>query len=528
MTPIPGPIAGLVACGLLLAAVACGSNGASGTPDVKAEATPDVQATLTALAQGVELGSPTPTVVPAEARIAALSFGSGHRNVSQDWDQFHAEFDSWREGLVACNASSVRSSLQGFAGHFAGVSQAARALPRPRVVRGLADALIRAAELEEEALRLLRDTWQPGEATVITATTNNKGSNDSDDSNNSTSLIAASPFGRVDIARSASSALRQEVVDALSDRLERTDPQSLENIGEFVATFNSTDAAWDQFHQQYDSFRRSEGQLTSGEIIDRLGLLIDQFRGIVVAIRQVPTTETTRGVADALAQAAEEEDLALRRLRSTFQLVGETSNGESEVTVAEAETSSTANPGEAGAGTFIATDPELFHAFDAQLVSSNAARLQARHILEDILEDISEETGVLVEGFIGQYQLLIQEWDDFHTDYDEWRQSEGGCDRSKANDTLGRFTVTFGNIATGVRGLPAATVLRPLGEILVEAAEREERALRVLRDTWRPYDVDIYAGLDQERATAGKLRRQVAVGIQELLERFGISPGELN
>ena len=524
---------------MLLAAVACGSNGATDTPASGPQPTPDVQATLTALAQRAELGTPTPTVVPAEARTAALNFASGQRNVSQAWDQFHAEFDSWREGLVACNASSVRSSLQEFAGRFAGVTQAARALPRPGVVRGLTNTLIRAAEQEEEALRLLRDTWQPGEAAaqVTTDTLDDPGADNSDDPINSTAMTAASQFEGVDIARSASSVLRQEVADALSDRRERTAPESLEKIGEFVATFNTTDAAWDQFHQEYDSFRRLEGQFTSGEIVDRLGLLIDQFRGIIVAIRQVPTTVTTRNVSNALAQAAE-EDLALRRLRGTFQLDGGPANqrsaeaaattggsGESET---ETATSSTGNSEERAPVTFVASDPGVFEAFDAQLVSSNAARLRARHGLEDILGDISEETGFVVEDFLGQYRLLVQKWDDFHKDYDEWRQSEGGCDRSKAFDTLGRLTGAFANIATDVRSLPAATVLRPLGEILVEAAEREERALRVLRDTWRPYDVDVYARVDQERSTAGKLRRQVAVGVQELLERFGISSQELN
>ena len=538
MTSKIGLIAGLIATGLLLAAVACGSNGGTDTPAGGAQPTPDVQATLEALAQRVELGTPTPTAVPAEARIAALNFASGQRNVSQNWDQFHGEFDSWREGLVACTASSVRSSLQGFAGRFAGVAQAARALPRPGVVRGLADTLIRAAELQEEALRLLRDTWQPGGVAVLLVTAGDDGVDNSDDPNSSTPLAAVSQFEGVDIARSASSVLRQEVADALSDRQERTAPGSLERISEFVATFNSTDAAWDQFHQEYDSFRRSEGQLTSGELVDRLGLLIDQFREIVVAIRQVPTTDTTRDVADALAQAAEDEDLALRRLRGTFQRDGVPANGvpgeavapsgevgESEEPVA---TTPTGNSGGEGVGTFTATDPGLYDAFDAQLVSSNAARLVARRNLEDILDDISEETGVVVEDFTEQYRLLLQEWNDFHKDYDEWRRSEGGCDRSNAVDTLGRSTVTFGNIATEVRSLPAATVLRPLGEILVEAAEREERALRVLRDTWQPYDAEVYRALDRERDTAGKLRRQVAVGIQELLERFGISLEELN
>ena len=528
-------IAGLVASGLLLAVLACGSNGEIGAPTGGPSPTPDAQATLTALAQRVEFGTPTPTAVPAQDRMAVLNFASGQRNVSQDWDQFHTEFDSWRENLAACNANSVRSSLQGFASRFAGVTQAARVLPRHRVVRGLADTLIRAAEQEEEALRLLRETWQPGEAAVLPADADNDGADDSDDSSNSNPPTAGSPFGRVDIARSSSFVLRQEVADALADRQERTTPESLDSIGEFVAAFDAIDTAWEQFHQDYDSLRRSESRLTSSEIEGRMGLLIRQFRGVVVAIRQAPTTPTTRGVADALAQAAEKEDLALRRLRDTFQREEKPGSGVSAEAPAspegtgelegEAPTSGAGNAGEVGTVTFTFADQGVF---DVQLVASNAARLQARRDLEYILEDISPETEAVVKEFTGQYQLLLQEWDDFHQDYDEWRRNEGGCDRSRVVDTLGRFTVAFGNIAAEVRGLSAAAVLRPLGEILVEAAEREERALRVLRDNWRPYDADIFAGVDQERAAAGKLRRQVAVGVQDLLERFGVSSEELN
>ena len=437
-------------------------------------------------------------------------------------------------GLVACNASSVQSSLRGFAGRFTRVTEAARALPRDGVIRDLADTLIQAAEQEEAGLRLLRDTWQPGNVAIMPATADNDLADNGNDLDNSNVSVEASPFEAVDIARSSSSVLRQQVADDLNDRKERTTPESLDNIGEFVAVFNTTDAAWDTFHQEYDAFRSLEGQLTSGEIVTQLGLLIDQFRNIVISIRQVPTTETTRDVVDALAQAGEEEDLALRRVRGTFQRNEGLTNGESAASSGENggfegdnAASSTGSSEEGSEGSFTALDLGLFDAFDAQLVLSNAARLQVRHSLEDILEAISEETEIIVEDFSVPYQVLLQGWNDFHKDYDEWRQTEGGCDRSKAVDTLGRFTVTFGNIASNVRILPTAAVLRPLGEILVEAAEREERALRALTDGWRPFEVQVYRTFDQERSAAGKLRRQVAVGLQELLERFNISSDEL-
>ena len=74
-----------------------------------------------------------------------------------------------------------------------------------------------------------------------------------------------------------------------------------------------------------------------------------------------------------------------------------------------------------------------------------------------------------------------------------------------------------------MRDLPRATFLRPLGELMVEAAEREESALRELRTSWRPFDPQAFQTLDRQRNTSGKLRRQVALGIAELLESYGIA-----
>ena len=539
----PQLVIAIVSAGILMAA-ACGSDEASPSSDGVPAATPEVLATITAQARTVDRGTPTPTAVPAVARAVALEFDAAHRAISDDWDQFHADYDSWRAGLVACTANSVRSSLQGFAGRFAEITEDARALPRPEVVRELANTLIQATEQEEEALRQLRDTWQPGEIviTAAPALAQEDLEDESEQLDSSNSPATVFVFEQFDIARAAASSRRQEVEDALSDREVRTTPAAVASVGEFVATFNAIDPAWDEFHRQYDLLRSEEGQLSSAETVSRLGLLIDRFRDIVVTIRQLPTTLTTRPVADRLAQAAENEDLALRSLRDTFKLGEESPAGATaepadspepvESSGADQEmgegdsTSSEGNPGTEGGVIFTVIDPTLFDAFDAQLVDTNRARLSARRILEDILEDISEETQAEVKDFTGPYKLFLRDWDSFHTEYNEWRRTEGGCDRSKATEILARFTVSFSKIASAARGLPAATVLRPLGEILVEAAEREERALRELSNTWRPNDAEVFQTLDQERSSAAKLRRQVTTGIQELLERYGILPGE--
>ena len=58
---------------------------------------------------------------------------------------------------------------------------------------------------------------------------------------------------------------------------------------------------------------------------------------------------------------------------------------------------------------------------------------------------------------------------------------------------------------------------------MVEAARLEQQALNELRNSWEPFDAGAFQGLDRERGTADKLRRQVTLGLQELLERYGIS-----
>jgi hypothetical protein len=101
--------------------------------------------------------------------------------------------------------------------------------------------------------------------------------------------------------------------------------------------------------------------------------------------------------------------------------------------------------------------------------------------------------------------------------------TEGGCDRAEVTAAIGGFALRMGDIAASARQLPKARPLRSLGELTVEAAQREEEALRELRGVWSPFDASVYQGLDREITASGKMRRQVSLGILELLDRYGIS-----
>ena len=490
----------LLTGGVLLAAIACGSSSPAATGSVSTPIpTLDIPATVSAKGPAVPVRIPTATPVSPEVRQIAQQFNTGYDAINQEWDQLHQDFDAWRQGLITCDPSAVQASLVRFSGSIAGTTETARSLSRHSSVRGLADQLILAAEQEEEALRLLRDTWKPDlgeEEPEPEATSNGSDSDDSDASEQDESSV----FEGVAVARSAASAIQKRVADQLSDLQQQTTPAAKDKVDDFDAAVQSASSDWDRFHRNYDSFRTVQGGLTSEEAADRLGDLVNEFTDVVLAIRDLPSTPSTDRAALLLANAVEDEDLALRMLRGAIPN-GEEGNGEAPAT----------------------GEPTLFDLFDVEVVDANAARRQAGLELASALESVSSDRRNAIEAFVTQYTALNEEWAAFHGDYDGWRSTEGGCNRTKAVQALGGFAIRASELSGDVRDLPRATFLRPLGELMVEAAEREEGAFKELRTSWRPFDPQVFQTLDRQRNTSGKLKRQVALGIQELLESYGIA-----
>ena len=478
----------LLTGGVLLAAIACGSSSPAATGSVSTPIpTLDIPATVSAKGPAVPVRIPTATPVSPEVQQIAQQFNTGYDAINQEWDQLHQDFDAWRQGLITCDPSAVQASLVRFSGSIAGTTETARSLSRHSSVRGLADQLILAAEQEEEALRLLRDTWKPDLG-------------EEEPEPEASEQDESSVFEGVAVARSAASAIQKRVADQLSDLQQQTTPAAKNKVDDFDAAVQSASSNWDRFHRNYDSFRTVQGGLTSEETADRLGVLVNEFTDVVLAIRDLPSTPSTDRAALLLADAVEDEDLALRLLRGAIPN-GEEGNGEAPAT----------------------GEPTLFDFFDVEVVDANAARRQAGLELASALESVSSDSRNAIEAFVTQYTALNEEWAAFHGDYDGWRSTEGGCNRTKAVQALGGFAIRASELSGDVRDLPRATFLRPLGELMVEAAEREEGAFKELRTSWRPFDPQIFQTLDRQRNTSGKLKRQVALGIQELLESYGIA-----
>ena len=143
----------------LVALVACGDDSSSG-PTAGGLNTPDIQATVTALAQS-QAQALTATPVPESARQDLMAFSAGHQSTSAAWDEFHQGMDQWRDGLVACVPSSVESGLATFAGSSLEISQTARGLDRLPNLDTLVARLTAAAENETSAFEHLSDNWTP-------------------------------------------------------------------------------------------------------------------------------------------------------------------------------------------------------------------------------------------------------------------------------------------------------------------------------------------------------------------------------
>ena len=407
-----------------------------------------------------------PTPVPQQAKDLALEFYKAHDSIEEDWDQFHADFDLWRKDLVACDPSAARQAFQGFAGQFNDVKEKTLSLSRPSGVRGLADKLIEASQEEAAALRRLRDNWQPGDTLLLEA---------------------------VASKRVASAAAQKKVEDKLVDLQEGTDAESdadsMEELAEFSTSFDALQASWEMIHSSYEQLKIEQERLEPEVFTARIDELVGSFDVILLGVASLPSADQTDDLAEALSVAADSQKKGLQELESL-----------------EPDLSRT----------------PAFDAFDGYVKESKNVLQDTKKELKSLTGDGSGDDTAAVQDFDRDFKVLLVSWNQFHGDFDDWMDSGGDCDRAEVIQTLGDFSLEFGGLADQARDLPTASYLRPMGGLVVVAAEGEAEALRVLRNTWRPFGADAYKALDQERANAGRLRRQAAVGVQELLDRFQV------
>ena len=447
--------------------------------------------------------SPAVTPRPGEPSIdVAVSLSESDRAVVADfteqssaldgeWSDFREEFDDWRAGLIDCHPSSVEDALKEFAVEFKSVTEQARSLPRAPLTKDLADSLISAAAAEEAAFRELRDRWQP----------------------NAVSLFEAVEKRRTEAGSAQKSA--EDVVIGMQRELEEEEerPEGEAVEDDLQLALESVIEDWDSLHEQYYDLLVHLSVLDVPDILTRLGVLGERLVEIAAVLRDLPATGDREGVAEALNEAAQAELSALRHLVGLLASVGGPADAESPPDDPRQSTG---------------TEPDivsLFSEMNAQVKDVEDELNEARKLTPRDVEGDREQNLADLQEYLEHHLALVAEWDAFHDRYDQWRRTEGGCNRTEVARELAQFNVEAARLAQKVRDLPHLSHLLPIYDALVDAAEREEGAVRALANSWQPFSVDAFKAVDTERVTVDRLRRQAAIGLKELEDRFGTSSG---
>ena len=477
---------------LLLLALLLGCRQADATP------TPEPAATV---APAVQAAKP----LTSGEREAVDEFAKQQRSINEQRENFYKEFDDWRAGLTECHPSAAQEALQGFAASFKDVTSQARDLPRTTGTKELAAMLIPSVEAEEAAYRQLRDRWQP----------------------NNVSLFEA-----VELRRSGAARARKDAEDRsleLQEEFEKgPTAKEVEAMEEFSETFEDIEDAWDDFHDAYIALRQREAMLETADLIAGYDSVAIQLDGIVETIDGLEPTDNTEDFIETLREAAIIELGALEDLSKALSLAfGSPPSGEGaemekpegtglDQTPPPPPDNEEPPPAETGDGIDLAA---LQNALDAAFTESEAILEEVGQGIEIIAEDKSAQYLEDVDDFNAAYLKLVARWDAFHDGYDEWLRTDGGCDRAETLEELGRLSRDMTDLGSQVRAMPQSGFLLPVYTLLAEAAEQEEKAMRALYNSWRPFTVDAFIAVDEERANAARLRRQGNIGLQELRDR---------
>ena len=258
------------------------------------------------------------------------------------------------------------------------------------------------------------------------------------------------------------------------------------------------------------------------EVLDGLDELVKQLNAVIDALDELPHLAGTENAVDELLGAAKAERKELRTAAKpkTTKTTVTKSSSESKASAGDEEGDDDKNSDTEKEEVEETLELPDFTKADASVEESETALKQAARTLRSIADvDVEKSLGELAT-FNSEHRRLRAAWDDFHDGYNGWLESEGGCNRASVISELEQFNLRMTNLSRDARALPQTGFLLPIYTLMVDAAEREEIALRTLRYTWQPFTVDAFKGLHEQRTVTDGLRRETAIGLEELRSRF--------
>ena len=527
-------------------------------------------------------GSASPTPIPVSGELIQ-AHAEAQQAINEDWDSFHADFDRWRSGINACDRAAAETALRVFASDFGEITLQARNLPGKGIARELPTDVIAAAASEEASLRGLRDNWNPANTMLLENAQTTRA--EAADLLRATQ-VAVDRLEEMDdpedrqIAKDFARELApvetawDEFYDAYGaledEQLELDAAEIVSRLRGLVDEHEAVEKALEDIPSDKVTDPVQDPLIeAAGSEAEALGDLLDTMRraaraeangangdgggnGEEPADREEPAEANGgNGAAEEPGEPEESGGEGNGPPNPPQGSAGNTGQGSPALGENAGQNLPSVQGGAAGAMPSPLSQPtagatgqpgspqdsedagengdeppdysEHFDTFEETLDGTRAIRRKAERDLEDLVEGFSENDREALASFVAAFGGLMEAWDEFHADFDDWVRTEGDCDRVGATSALQLYNQRFSEIGSRVRGLSQVSYLRPSSDLLSEAVEREGAALRSLANTWAPYESDVYRGVDEERANADKLRRLADRRVQELMERNGIS-----
>ncbi len=302
-------------------------------------------------------------------------------------------------------------------------------------------------------------------------------------------------------------------VNSQGDKSE-TDLQTRSNLLDFARSHANLERDWDVFRKSYMDWQQKTAQ-NDTLVYKGLNDFLARFVAVKREVNKLQAPAGAGEVVEKLIQAVDREDTALRDLRDNW------------------------------AGGSL----DSFQKYDRERQEVNKIRRQAAAILQELSSPsasrdrtptpLETATPAFTPGrtrtvdpqALQQLERGVQSvnttWNDFQSSYDAWRSRDYSSEREANYNQLAAFVTSFRGLLSQISSQPAPGQLQSIAELMTQAAEKEEAALRSLRDNVRPYDSRPYQAYEKEWAAIDRIRRQASASLTELFFKQGISPSEI-
>lgn len=130
---------------------------------------------------------------------------------------------------------------------------------------------------------------------------------------------------------------------------------------------------------------------------------------------------------------------------------------------------------------------------------------------------LTEQQRVSLQEFARSLATLERDWDSFHTSYDSWFRSRNIPLELDMEKSLGQLLDRFQTVKGLIVNLSTITLTKSIADQLFEAAQDEEKALRALKDAWRPGDVAAFQRYEESRLKVEKVQQNIRKQFAEVM-----------